>query len=465
MTTYASGLLLNPPHGTNGHAGRLVDLESCTWCCERCCAVVVGDDAWRELVASGWCSGALAALPAAPVRRRAISLFSGAGGLDLGLEQAGWQVVAQCEIDPTARAVLARHWPDVPCHDDVTTFDGSVWRGRVDLVAGGSPCQDLSMAGRRAGLDGDRSGLFWEQCRVADESAARWVLWENVAGALSSNGGEDFAAVLWGLTGTWPEVPADGWRSAGVCVGHRRTAVWRLLDARWFGVAQRRRRVFVVAGPRGECGPQVLLEPESCNGGPRPSAAPGQIVAALTANGVGAGGGADDNAGQAGHLIPSLTTRCGSTLDDQQTGQLVATAFHLTQTPITEVDGSPALSTGSRHGQASIGVFARTHRANHDEDPDIWSEAEVSPTLNTNDTAAGAARSTVLATTAAMAVRRLTPRECERLMGWPDDHTRWRADGREVADSHRYRLCGNGVVAAQGGWVAQRVLQALEAAS
>lgn len=370
---------------------------------------------------------------------RVLSLFSGVGGMDLGLHTAGHQIVAMCEIDPKCRSVLAHRFPDVPVHDDVTTLDGKQFDGRVDLVAGGSPCQDLSVAGRRAGLDGERSGLFWHQCRVATQSGARWVLWENVAGALSSNDGADFAAVLWGLTGLSPAVPEDGWRSVGVCVGPDRTAVWRLLDARWFGVAQRRRRVFVVAGPRDECGPEILLEPESCPRDSPPSGAPGEEVAGTFGGGSGSRGWAPD------------TDR-------------------MTFIPAT---------------------FARTHRATSDQDADIWNEADVAPTLNTNDTAAGPARSTVLATfdsafgssagvfedevsppvkvgsglgiasppaiQTEVAVRRLTPRECERLMGWPDDHTRWDADGNEIADGHRYSMCGNGVVAPVAEWIGRRL--------
>ena len=187
-----------------------------------------------------------------------LSLFTGAGGLDLGLKQAGWTIAAMCENDGAARKVLAHHWPNTPIHDDVRTLNGAEYANRVDVVAGGSPCQDLSVGGRRAGLVGERSRLFWDYCRVADACNARWVVWENVAGVLSSNNGEDFAAVLWGLTGLRVEVPEDGWRTAGMCTGNHRTAVWRVLDAKYFGVPQRRRRVFIVAGARNRCGPRIL---------------------------------------------------------------------------------------------------------------------------------------------------------------------------------------------------------------
>lgn len=181
---------------------------------------------------------------------KVLSLFSGAGGLDLGLERAGMDVVALCEIDPKARAVLRRHWPATRIYEDVKEVSRERLESdgieRPDLVAGGSPCQDLSVAGKRRGLDGARSGLFWEQCRIADEYGAD-ILWENVPGALSSNSGADFAAVLWGITGALVELP-DGkkWAKAGVLVGPKRTAVWRVADAQRFGVPQRRRRVYVV---------------------------------------------------------------------------------------------------------------------------------------------------------------------------------------------------------------------------
>lgn len=199
------------------------------------------------------------------------SLFSGGGGGDLGFTNSGHEIVFGCEIDPRARSVFRFHHPDIPIYHDVreVTHDRLKADGVPfpDLIMGGSPCQDLSVAGKRAGLGGERSGLFHEQCRIADELGSEWVVWENVAGAFSSNKGEDFAAVLGGLTGNTPIVPKRGWRNAGVCVGPNRVAVWRVLDAQNFGVPQRRRRVFVVAGPRTMARRvvEVLLEPESSN--------------------------------------------------------------------------------------------------------------------------------------------------------------------------------------------------------
>lgn len=165
---------------------------------------------------------------------RVLSLFSGVGGFDLGLERAGMRTVAQVEWDAKCQQVLARHWPDVPRWGDVSEVRG-VDLPDCDLVAFGSPCQDLSVAGKRAGLDGHRSGLFFEAVRIIKELQddgrhPTWVVWENVAGALSSNGGRDFGAVL------------DSLAELGAV-----DVEWRVLDAQFFGVPQRRRRVFVVA--------------------------------------------------------------------------------------------------------------------------------------------------------------------------------------------------------------------------
>jgi DNA (cytosine-5)-methyltransferase 1 len=201
---------------------------------------------------------------------RYLELFAGAGGLSLGLERAGMQCVAHAEIAPFPRRVLRHRWPDTPLYGDVSELDGRAIveaHGPVDLLAGGSPCQDLSVAGKRAGLSGARSGLFYQQLRLWEETRATYLLWENVAGALSSRSGKDFAAVLSAIVGATVPVPRGGWggdeRGGGVAAGPRAVAAWRLLDAQWFGVPQRRLRVFVLGARAGGVDPaEVLLEPE-----------------------------------------------------------------------------------------------------------------------------------------------------------------------------------------------------------
>ena len=198
-----------------------------------------------------------------------LELFAGAGGMSLGLETAGWRCVAHAEIEPHARAVLRHRWPDVPLYGDVAELDGTQFRG-VTMVTGGSPCQDLSIAGKRAGMtegSGTRSSLFFEQVRIWNESQAPYILWENVYGAFSSNAGRDFAAVLSALVGGALSVPADGWVRAGVVAGPTGVAAWRTLDAQYFGVPQRRRRVFVLGVRGGGVDPaEVLSLAESLSG-------------------------------------------------------------------------------------------------------------------------------------------------------------------------------------------------------
>lgn len=173
------------------------------------------------------------------------SLFSGIGGLDLGLEQAGHTVMWQCEKDKAARTVLREHWPKIRCYEDVHDVKGNVQP--IDLLAGGFPCQDVSVAGKRKGLAGARSGLWFEFERILGELGPEWTLIENVPGLLTSNGGRDFAVVLRGLGQL-------GYRSA-----------WRVLDSQYFGVPQRRRRLFVV-GHRGDGRAAEILFDEAGGG-------------------------------------------------------------------------------------------------------------------------------------------------------------------------------------------------------
>lgn len=155
------------------------------------------------------------------------SLFSGVGGFDLGFERAGMKVLWQCEKDPAARSVLRRHWPDVTCYEDVRDV-GAHNLEHVDVICGGFPCQDLSIAGKRAGLTGERSGLWFEFARIVREMQPEWVVIENVPGLLSSNGGKDIGIILSSLEQYGYAVDCD------------------ILDTQNFGVPQRRRRVFLV---------------------------------------------------------------------------------------------------------------------------------------------------------------------------------------------------------------------------
>ena len=346
---------------------------------------------------------------------RALSLFSGVGGIDLGLHRAGIRVVGQCEADEWRRAVLAERFPGVPCWDDVRAVRVGEPAGRgaadpvrapahdrgreagaglpdgVALIAGGFPCQDVSVAGRRAGLAGERTGLFWEFHRIIDTLRPRWVLLENVPGLLSSNHGRDFATIIDALDG----------------IGY--VGAWRILDSRWFGVPQRRRRVFIVCAdarvdPRGERCAEVLAVGTRCGRDHQPGGTTGESVAG------------------------ALAGRSASRLDDACAGggQLVTAA------PI-----APAMSKGNRTGTGTIGVAYALRR-----DPGGTGQGH-----NTNYVPGESG------------VRRLTPRECERLQGFPDDWTLIPWNGKPSPDSRRYAALGDAVTVNVAEWIGRRILK------
>lgn len=310
-----------------------------------------------------------------------LSLFSGVGGFDLGLERAGFTVSGQAEADDKAASVLRRHWPDVQFFNDVKEVNKHNVEITPDLICGGFPCQDLSLAGRRAGLGGARSGLWWEFHRIIEELTPQFVLIENVPGLLSSNRGQDMAAVVGSLA------------QSGYCVE------WRVLDSRFFGVPQRRRRVFIAGHLGGPSGRSLLFESERVSGNSSKSQDEKQEATVGTLTGSATGGwrfGADEAA--AGHLIPAYR------------------AFHLYQDPISS-PFSPALGATS----GGMGVSAPEQE-----------------------------------------VRRLTPRECERLQGFQDDWTALADNGKKIADTHRYRFMGNAVTVPVVKWLGRRLQAAAQ---
>ena len=179
-------------------------------------------------------------------------LFSGLEAAHLALAPSGWECVAAFEVAPAACALLRHRLPHVANLGNVSEVSDEqiAALGTVDAVIGSSPCQDLSVAGRRAGLAGARSSLFLDQLRSFHAArhfcGARWLWWENVPRAFSSNDGRDFTVVVGEMAGCDLIVPRDGWASEGMAVGQHGLVEWSVLDAQWFGLAQRRRRVFAV---------------------------------------------------------------------------------------------------------------------------------------------------------------------------------------------------------------------------
>ena len=255
---------------------------------------------------------------------RFLSLFSGIEAASSAWLPLGWECVAVSEIDPFACAVLAHHYPDVPNLGDITKITESdiAMLGDIDLVVFGSPCQDLSVAGKRKGLDGARSGLFFNAMQIVEWARiwgdCRFALWENVPGAFSSNSGADFGVVVGQMAGMeCAEIPPKGWGTEGAIVGPQGMVEWAVLDAQWAGVAQRRRRVFAIADfGDWSSRPPILLEPESLRGDTAPSRETGQSVAGTLASRTGAGGYPGTDEACSGHVIcsevsPTLDQRAG----------------------------------------------------------------------------------------------------------------------------------------------------------
>lgn len=179
---------------------------------------------------------------------RYISLFSGIEAASVAWAPLGWEPLAFAEIEPFCCELLEKRFPGVPNLGDVSEVDWSGYRGKCDLIIGGSPCQAFSVAGNRKGLDDPRGRLMLEYARAVRDVAPRWVLWENVPGVLSQDGGRAFGTLL------------------GLLEDCGYSLAWRVLDAQFFGVPQRRRRVFLVGHPRAQCAAAVLFEPESLSG-------------------------------------------------------------------------------------------------------------------------------------------------------------------------------------------------------
>ena len=442
------------------------------------------------------------------------SLFAGIGGFDLGFERSGFDVRWQVEQDSNAKAVLSARFPLAQLFDDVRAVNASNLE-RVDVICGGFPCQDVSVAGKREGLGGERTGLFWQVVRIAREIEPRWMVLENVPGLLSSNGGRDFYAVLAAL--------AD--------CGFRRS--YRILDSRYFGVAQRRRRVFLVLRARrcGDGAETVLFEPEGSN---RDSASGGQAwphIANSITSGTGRVGsrGADDGANIVSYAIGShagaadgdqtnrshasggpvglnISREVAYSLRSGRTQSIAATlnsggnsggfrtepGEHLVCAPTLNqrmrgptdnmMDVLAAMdATASRVPERARALVGSMHKR-HDDDTDtliptlsacLGHHGHSSPRGDGNDPlVAFALRADPGGTgqghntTYPGGVRRLTPLECERLQGFPDGWTCLCGEGHrgsrfcKCPDSARYRQLGNAVTVNVAEWIAQRIIRA-----
>ena len=352
----------------------------------------------------------------------AVSLFAGVGGFDLALQRNGIETVAAVEIDPKARAVLAKQFPNTQLFEDVCNVTGKDFTNagftpNNGIMVGGFPCQDLSVAGKRAGLAGNRSGLFFEFIRLINETKAQFVILENVPGLLSSNKGRDMGTVIGSLDD----------------IGY--SVAWRVLDAQFFGVPQRRRRVFIVG----------------CLGDNWRT--PFEILAI--------------SQGSAGYIEASESKRKNIATD----ASVGAGNFELYDFPVEPI--SPTLNASRAHDtmtfrQRGFGDYADDTNASalksrdYKDATDLVIDAkpfafdtynqttsEISQTIKAHS----ANNENIGAVMTEQTVRRLTPTECERLQGFPDGWT----EGQ--ADSNRYKQMGNAVAVPVVEWIVKRLVE------
>jgi DNA (cytosine-5)-methyltransferase 1 len=417
---------------------------------------------------------------------RYLSLFSGIEAASVAWEPLGWECAGVAEVDAFASAVLAHRYPSVPNLGDVTKIDAAdlAALGRIDLVVFGSPCQDLSVAGKREGLAGERSGLFHVAVDIVrwarEYCGCRWALWENVPGAFSSNKGRDFAAVVGELAGVDLAVPPKGWGTEGAAVGTEGMVEWAVLDAQWFGVAQRRRRVFALADFGDWASrPPVLLEPQSLRGDSPPSRTAGKgasadVAPSLVASGRGvertgdtrgpdplvavAFGGVDESGIQ--HVVGTL---CSDTHpgaysgQDAYTGRLVPTAYSIMPMNIgkdykaRETDiAQPIMAAGGRIGNQGGDAVVQA----------VCATGEVFHTLRADGFDAsedGTGRGGGAVVQASLQVRRLTPIECEKLQGFPPGWTAIPYRGKPASDGPRYKALGNSMAIPVVSWIGRQI--------
>jgi DNA (cytosine-5)-methyltransferase 1 len=381
---------------------------------------------------------------------RYLSVCSGIESATVAWHGLGWQPVGFSEIEPFPSAVLAHHYPTVPNYGDMTKHETwPITPGTVDLLVGGTPCQSFSVAGLRQGMADPRGNLALVYLALVARIKPRWVVWENVPGVLSDRSGA-FGAFLGGLGQL-----GYGW-------------AYRVLDAQHFGVPQRRRRVFVV-GCAGGCWQRaaaVLFEPESLRGDTPPGRAARESVAPTISARTKGGGGLGTDFDLDGGLIASTVTSKwakgsgGPSGDECQ--NLVPTAYGF-QPRIARngrgdmgdtCDTLSAQAGGTGKGDSAPCVAFGPLRYGGSNQDTMHSAGGVLNTLpgGTHDNGGHFTKTLV-----GMQVRRLTPRECERLQGFPDDYTLAPYRGKPACDGPRYKALGNSMAVPCMRWIGERL--------
>lgn len=386
------------------------------------------------------------------------SVCSGVEAASLAWLPIGWEPAWFSEIEPFPCAVLKERFPGVPNLGDMTKIDGEKYAGTVDLLVGGTPCQGFSVAGKQGGLDDPRSALCLAYCRLLETMRPRWFVWENVPGVFSTNGGEDFREFL-------RKIDEIGYSCA-----------WRVLDAQYTrvdgfprAVPQRRRRVFLVGHSSGDWRyPASVLFGPGCLSGDTP---PRRVKGAGVAR--------------------SLTTNTGGTSGKEQQHTFIRGDGRA----LNAICRAGDMANSETSMEVGTTLLARQYKSPpfvcvHETGPGYWQEGDIAGTLRAEGENRPSRPSNIVcqygdvagALTArhdsspcadrgmnivyenraqeSLAVRRLTPVECERLMGFPDNWTRipWRGKPTEdCPDSPRYKACGNSMCVNVMRWIGMRI--------
>lgn len=454
---------------------------------------------------------------------RYASVCSGVEAASLAWMPLGWKPVFFAEVEPFPCAVLQQRFnatkplhpldpaeatdekdrkmreswlkqinklPDtgtIPNLGDFTKIKGEDYVGAVDLLVGGTPCQDLSVAGKRAGFEGARSSLALDFVRLAYEARCQYFVWENVPGVFSSNRGRDFATLLSMFCGYTVDVPKDGWKSSGIVQNRRPDRyglAWRVLDAQFtrvsgfpFAVPQRRRRVFLV-GCFGdwERSASILLEPDRLSWDTPPRIKTREVLAGNTETRAYRpdGGGQPD-------ACDTITASAGKGVGDDRP---FLVCFHGSQDPINNDSNANAIgrngglencicydAQGVNNGQIS-GTITGDHNNRVTDYTQLvqksvvsvekfWNGEDVANTITQRvDQNRMPDKDQFHGVLNGQTVRRLTPLEAERLMSLPDNHTRISWNGKpeeECPDAPRYKACGNSFCVNVIEWIGRRI--------
>ena len=366
------------------------------------------------------------------------SVCSGVEAATVAWHSLKWTPQWFSEIEQFPSAVLDHHYPGVPNMGDMTKH--KEWNnGAIDLLVGGTPCQSFSVAGLRKGLDDPRGNLMLTYLAIAEQYRAKWLVWENVPGVLSSNGGKDFGAFLGAL----------GQLGYGFA--------YRVLDAQYFGVPQRRKRVFVV-GCLGDwrSAAAVLFESHSLQGHSAPSREKGQKPSPAVTTGAPFSRTGNERV-ECDAIVPytstigTLDTQCGF---QNQTHQTVANGHLLIENELMgTITARMFSSLGARDCEAGA-IHAAYSKATSEAG---LSDITMSLTASMGSGGADLAAKPMVCSNA---VRRLTPTECERLQGFPDNYTQIpyrKKDAENCPDSPRYKAMGNSMAVPVMKWIGERI--------